>query len=87
MCSWCVGWDDTEVQIVGSRRPRYYHNRLHGSQELVGRMSYRKEDTGSLGPYTIWDTTGNEGTGYCCEMQSGEGTRTRGPARDIECDR
>ena len=64
MSSWCVGRDDTEVQRVGSRRPRDYFNRLRGSGELMGRMRYMKEDAGSLGMHTIWNTTGNEVMGY-----------------------
>ena len=64
MSCWCVGRDDTEVQRVGSRRPRDYFNRLRGSGELMGRMRYMKEDAGSLGMHTIWNTTGNEGMGY-----------------------
>ena len=30
----------------------------------MGRMRYMKEDAGSLGMHTIWNTTGNEGMGY-----------------------
>lgn len=30
----------------------------------MGRMRYMKEDAGSLGMHTIWNTTRNEGMGY-----------------------